>query len=399
MNILLFDDLTTKKNLLPFTFTKPTAALRVGIMTIREKWEKLLPADYSYLTDPYLTVKFSAELSSENLYINGAVLPDSRLINAIKRLRSDQILISGDVLLAAYGKFNTVDELLSIRASKSVKKVSFPHELIMINHVWDIFSKNAQAVRDDFALLTHGRKSQPIDDPHTKIYQKENIFVEEGAVIRAAIINATTGPVYIGKHAEVHEGAMIRGATALCEGAVLTMGGRIRGDTTVGPYCKVGGEVANSVLLGYSSKAHDGYLGNSVIGEWCNLGAGTNTSNLKNNYKNVRIWNYLEEQLSDTGRQFCGLMMGDHSKCGINTMFNTGTVVGVNANIFGGGFPPAFIPSFSWGGAAGMETYQFQKVLEVIPRVYERRKKSLLKEDVDILKHIFEQTKKYRKAT
>jgi UDP-N-acetylglucosamine diphosphorylase/glucosamine-1-phosphate N-acetyltransferase len=251
---------------------------------------------------------------------------------------------------------------------------------------------------DDFMLLTRGRKSTLVADAHTAVYNPDDIFVEEGASIKSSVLNAETGPIYIGKNTEIGEGSIIRGATAICEGSVLNLGTRIRGDSTIGPFSKVGGEISNSVVFGYSSKSHDGFLGNSVVGEWCNIGADTNTSNLKNNYADVKIWNYAAERFVDTGRRFCGLMMGDHSKCGINTMFNTGTVVGVSANIFGSGFPRTFIPSFSWGGAHGMVTFQFNKALDVMPKVMERRKKTLDEEDVQILAHIFEITRKYRKA-
>ena len=396
MNIILFDEPTTKKNLLPFTFTRPISKIRIGILTIQEKWEKWFAASYSFLTDEYLSKKFPSQNSNSNLYINGSVLPSADIIAAIEALKKNQVLIHKGIPIAFFGYINSLEELSSTDFKKSYKEVKFNHGLVMIQNVYDIFILNGQENRVDFELITHGRNSYPIEDPHTKVYNKKNIFIEEGVSIRAAILNAENGPIYIGANAEIGEGSIIRGANSIGEGAILNLSTRIKGDSTVGPFCKVGGEISNSVLFGYSSKAHDGFLGNSVIGEWCNLGADTNTSNLKNNYKDIRIWNYEEERYSDTGRQFCGLLMGDHSKCGINTMFNTGTVVGVSSNIFGSGFPRTFIPSFSWGGAQDFTTYEFRKALEVMPKVFERRKKMLTQEDVDILKYIFDATKKYR---
>jgi UDP-N-acetylglucosamine diphosphorylase/glucosamine-1-phosphate N-acetyltransferase len=262
--------------------------------------------------------------------------------------------------------------------------------------VWRIFQFNPEQIRLDYALITSGKKSSGIQDKHTIVYNESNIFVEEGVSIRAAILNAEDGPIYLGKNSIVQEGAIIKGPFALCEGSTVGMGSKMRGDTTVGPHSKVGGEISNSVIFGYSNKGHDGFIGNTVIGEWCNLGADTNTSNLKNNYENVKLWNYAKGGFTDTGLQFCGLMMGDHSKCGINTMFNTGTVVGVSANIFGDGFPRNFIPSFSWGGANGFTTYQIKKAYETAQKVMERRKVVLDDIEKEILANIFELTTAYR---
>ena len=398
MNIILFDEPITKVNLLPFTFTRPVADIRIGILTIKEKWEKMLKADYSYLTETYLSKKFPAHKSVENLNLNGSILPNELLIKALNSLKENQLLVKDQIPIAFYGDIYSIEELKSIAQNRILENVNFTHELTTIQHVYDIFIHNGSAIRSDFELLTKGRKSQSIDDPHTIIYNKKDIFLEEHVTMRAAILNATNGPIYIGQHAEIGEGSIVRGTTSIGENSILNLGTRIRGDTTIGPHCKVGGEISNSVIFGYSSKAHDGYMGNSVIGEWCNLGAGTNTSNLKNNYSNVKIWHHGQERFVDTGRQFCGLMMGDHSKCSINTMFNTGTVVGVSANIFGNGFPSSFIPSFSWGGAQGLKTYQFNRALEVMPKVFERRKKILTEEDVQLLEHIFNITSKYRIA-
>ena len=396
MNVVLFDDPTTKKNLLPFTYTRPVSEIRIGVLTIREKWQKYLPGSYSYLSDDYLKRKYPLFRSANNLYINGSIAPNYDLVGAISALKPNQCLHVGNMLLAFYGEIESVEELEMIRASVKYKKVSFNHDLLAVQNLYDIFINNEQSNRDDFELITSGRQSNHIEDPYTWVYNKENIFIEENVTIKSAILNAEKGPIYIGPNAVIGEGSIIRGATSIGEGAVLNMSTRVIGDTTIGPHCKVGGEISNAVFFGYSNKAHDGFLGNSVVGEWCNIGANTNTSNLKNNFSDVRIWNYEEEKYVNTGRRFCGLMMGDHSKSGINTMFNTGTVVGVHANIFGGGFPKTFIPSFSWGGAQEFSTYQFQKALEVISKVFQRWNKTLMKEDKEILKYIFEVSKKYR---
>jgi UDP-N-acetylglucosamine diphosphorylase/glucosamine-1-phosphate N-acetyltransferase len=276
--------------------------------------------------------------------------------------------------------------------------IIYNNAITLIDQPWKIFQYNASQIKSDFAFITRGRESAGVLDRHTKTYGTENIFVEEGADIKAAILNAESGPIYIGKNAVVQEGSIIRGSFALCEGATVNMGAKMRGDSTVGPYCKVGGEVSNSVLFGYSNKGHDGFLGNSVLGEWCNLGADTNASNLKNNYDQVKLWSYAKKGFISTGQQFCGLMMGDHSKCGINTMFNTGTVIGVSANIFGDGYPRNFIPSFSWGGAAGFITHQLSKVYETAERVMSRRQVELTETDKEILKYIFDTTEEIKKS-
>lgn len=396
MNIILFDEPTTKTNLLPFTFTRPVSDIRIGILTIKEKWHEWLPADYSYLTEDYLSKKYYVHNTQENLYLNGCVLPNSALVDAVKALKKDQILLKNNLIIAFYGHLDSIDELSSEKLFRSKENIFFSTEFISLQKVYDIFIHNGAAIRSDFKLLTKGRKSNPIEDQHTAVYNDQDIFIEENVSIKSAILNAENGPIYIGANAEIGEGSIIKGVVSIGEGSALNLGARLRGDITVGPYCKVGGEISNSVIFGNSNKAHEGFLGNSVLGEWCNLGADTNVSNLKNNYENVRIWNYEEERFAQTGRQFCGLLMGDHSKCGINTMFNTGTVVGVSSNIFGSGYPRTFIPSFSIGGAQGFKTYNLKKAMDVIPKVYARRKKTLMEEDVEILVHIFEKTKKYR---
>ena len=391
MNYILFDDYS-RFNLLPFTYTKPVAYLRIGIFTIREKWEQYLQSDVSYHTQPYLSEKFPLITASDNLFINGKISPSAELIAMITALEPNACIKRGNDLIAyRSGRTDNFDAeaLLAMAAEVSVGYIS-------IKDVWDIFSKNGDAIKHDFEFITKGRTSQPVSGSNTIIGNKDLIFMEEGAVMEATVINTTGGPVYLAKDAEVMEGSLIRGPFCLGEHSALKLGTKIYGPTTIGPHCKVGGEINNSVISGYSNKAHDGFLGNSVIGEWCNLGADTNNSNLKNNYASVKLFNYKKETMVDSGLQFCGLMMGDHSKCGINTMFNTGTVAGVGANIFGGGFPPTHIPSFSWGGAESMETYKLDKMLETANRVFARRNLTVSKADEKILQQVFEQTAKYR---
>jgi len=394
MNIILFDDPTTKQQLLPFTFTRPVADIRAGILTIKEKWEKQLPADYSWLTEQYLAEKFPCKNEKDSVYLHGAVLPDHELIDAIKKLKKDHALFAGDQLIAFRGNASNLHDLVERASHSSVENDQLSVAPRIVQHPWQIFSENGANIRQDFDLITKGRKSQPVTDKYTAVYAPQNIFIEENVSVKASVLNAENGPIYIGANCEIGENSVIRGNNAICENTALSIGTQIRGDSTIGPYCKVGGEISNSVIFGYSSKAHEGFLGNSVIGEWCNIGAGTNTSNLKNTYKNVKIWSYTTERFEDTGRQFCGLMMGDHSKCGIDTMFNTGTVVGVSANIFGAGFPRTFLPSFSWGGAHGLTTYKLKDALDVMQKVFERRGKSLTQADIALFTHIFEKTRK-----
>ena len=384
MNLVLFDDPATRTNLLPFTYTRPISKIRIGILMIHEKWEKRLGTTASFLTEPYLQKKFPAKPALDNLFINAAWCPDEKAVEQVKALMQGETLIHNEMILA----WRSAEMSLPDLGKKTPR--AFEGEIILINQVWKIFQYNAAQLKLDFALITAGRKSAGIQDKHTIIYNEQNIFVEEGVSIRAAVLNAEDGPIYLGKNSVVQEGALIKGSFALCEGSTVNMGAKIKGDSTVGPYSKVGGEISNSVIFGYSNKGHDGFIGNTVIGEWCNLGADTNTSNLKNNYENVKLWSYAKGGFADTGLQFCGLMMGDHSKCGINTMFNTGTVVGVSANIFGDGFPRNFIPSFAWGGASGFTTYQVKKAFETAWRVMERRKITFSEMDMEILANVFE---------
>lgn len=390
MNYILFDG-SYRNNLLPFTYTRPVADIRVGILTIREKWEFFLGSTATTITEDYLSSKYPMVEMKENVLINASFLPNKKMVSLIKSLKQNQAIFINDIVVAFFSK-DTQQEV----DFDTYEIIEFNDSIIKIEHTWDIFYKNGEAIQEDFNFITKDRKSQPISTSNN-IIAAENIFIEEGASIEFATLNASNGPIYIGKNAEVMEGALIRGPFALCENAGVKLGAKIYGPTTIGPSCKVGGEIKNSVIFQNSNKGHEGFLGNSVIGEWCNIGADTNNSNLKNNYAEVRLWDYQTEGFAKTGLQFCGLLMGDHSKCGINTMFNTGTVVGVSANIFGSGFPRNFIPSFSWGGKAGFTTYLTNKAFEVAKVVMDRRNIEFTKEDKAILEHVFEETKKYRR--
>ncbi|HOK51712.1 MAG TPA: GlmU family protein [Bacteroidales bacterium] len=392
-HFILFDDRWS--DLLPLTFTRPVADLRVGILTIREKWERYLQSSASFFTEPYLREKFPAIIGEDNYFINGSVLPDESLVNAMLALSEGEYLVKANTILAArLGETAAANFSNDIAHAEHI--ITYSAEVLQIRYTYDIFMLNGKALERDFKMLTQGRTSVPLSSSNG-IIGGENIFVEEGARVEYAIINASTGPVYIGRGAEIMEGCMIRGPLALCDHAQLKMGAKIYGPTTIGPNCRVGGEVQNVVIWGNSNKAHDGFLGNAVLGEWCNIGADSNNSNLKNNYSEVKLWNYTAEKFLPTGLQFCGLIMGDHSKCGINTMFNTGTVVGVSANIFGAGYPRNFIPSFSWGGYQGLSVYPLQKAFETAEKVMLRRNQQFTEVDKRILQHIYMITEKYRR--
>jgi len=394
MHLLLFDDPAIRPHLLPLTFTRPVGALRCGILTIAEKWQRRLGSPtVGYLTERYLQAKFpvcaDGAVTGPALVVNGAVCPDDLLARQVLALPPGTGLYCDDLLVAAHlADASQVAELIQdgLVARQAQEDVS------VIDRPWQLFLRNGVEIRRDFALLTAGRASQLVNDAPTIVYAPENIFIEPGVKIRAAILNAENGPIYLGKNVEVQEGAILKGPLAVCEGAVINAAARLRGDNTIGPFCKVGGEIGNSILMAYSNKGHDGYLGNSVIGEWCNLGADTNTSNLKNNYAPVKVWSHAARRFVDTGQTFCGLLMGDHAKAGINTMFNTGTVVGVGANVFGAGFPRQFIPSFSWGGSSGFETFKLNKVTEVAERVLGRRGLAYDAVEQGIMEEVFRQT-------
>ncbi len=381
MNVILFDN--NRVNYYPLSFTRPIAYFRVGIFTIKEKWEQYYKS-VSVKTEDYLSAKFALKVQKDNLWIDARIFPSQALISELNSLRIGEALAKNGTIFAFRNSTFTSDKLNVIDSNASFNS---------IENLWDIFLDNDREINSDFEFLAK-RKSQTLNQSNTLIGDK--IFIEKGAKVSCSILNTENGPIYIGKDAEIMQGSLVRGPFAMLNNSVLKMGSKIYGATTLGPFCKVGGEVSNAVFFGYSSKAHDGFLGNSVIGEWCNLGADTNNSNLKNDYAEVKLWNYETESFKNTGLQFCGLIMGDHTKCGINTMFNTGTVVGVSANIFGSGFPRNFIPSFSWGGASGFSVYKLAKVFDVVEKVFARRKLKFDKVEKDILTHVYEMTKRYR---
>ena len=389
MNYILFDG-TVRESLLPFTFTRPVADIRIGILTIREKWEKYLNTTTTTVTEDYLSEKYPMVEMDENVFINSSFLPNKELVDRIESLQKNEAIFHGEEVIAFFSLDSQEVDF------STYKSIEYDGDVLRIENTWDIFSKNAEILQADFDFLTEGRKSAPISKTNSLI-NPENIFLEDGASVEYSILNASEGPIYLGKDSEIWEGSLVRGAFALCNNAVVKMGGKIYGATTVGPFSKVCGELSNSVIFGYSSKGHEGYLGNAVLGEWCNIGADSNNSNLKNNYAKVRLWNYASEKFEQTGLQFCGLMMGDHSKTAINTMFNTGTVIGVNANIYVPGFPRNFIPSFSWGGASGFSTYMPVKAFEAAKVMMARRGVEFDEKEANILNHVFELTKKWRK--
>jgi len=393
MNYILFDD-QSRNNLLPLTFMRPVADIRVGILTIREKWEKYLKTKTSSLTESYLSTKFPIVKAENNILINGSVCPNADLISEINGLKPNQALVNDDSIIALNISEQDLDETGEMDIS-GIEEFTTKSPILKISELYEIFRKNGEAIRQDFNLLTSRRKSEKLSDTN-RVVGEENIFIEKGAKVEFATLNASTGPIYIGKDAEIMENSVVRGPFALCDHAVLKMAAKIYGPTTIGPYSKVGGEINNSVFFGYSNKAHDGFLGQSVIAEWCNLGADTNTSNLKSSYDQIKLWNYIQKSFIETGLQFCGLIMGDHSKSGINTMFNTGTVVGVNANIFGSGYQRNFIPSFSWGGTSGYKVFDIRKAMQVAQAMFSRRNKEFDDVEKEILINIFDQTASHR---
>jgi len=392
MAIILFDD-HAYQTLLPLTYTRPVANLRIGVLTIAEKWAKHLQTEFSFCTQPYLQGKFPVQINAENLFINGSFCPNPRLLEAIYKLPTGEGLYYKGRLMAV--KLNEVNAR-DFSFQKQFDRVhEYIEDVIYIKHPEDIFRNNGIELQRDFDLLTQGRSSAAISQTNTII--GDNFFAEEGAVAECSTFNTKNGPIYLGNNTEVWEGCHIRGAFALCNNSQIKMGAKIYGATTIGPYCRVGGEISNAVLWGYSSKGHEGYLGNSVLGEWCNIGADSNNSNLKNNYTEVKLWDYTTQHFRPTGLQFCGLIMADHAKCGINTMFNTGTVVGVSANVFGAGYPRNYVPDFSWGGAHHLEVYKIDKVFETVERVYARRNRQLDETEKLLLQEVFNLTQPYRR--
>lgn len=393
MNVILFDDQRIQ-HFLPLTHTRPLSALRCGILTMKERWDFVLQASCYVKTSEHLREKFPFRVSEDNLLINSAVLPSPDLMKAIQVLEPGSAVIKGEVVIAVRLAETEARLFDGQVLPEAIKQVELPNEVLQLQHPWDLFTLNDRVLREDYQLLTRGRISASISSTNRII--GSDVFIEEGARVECSMLNASTGPIYIARNAEVMEGCMIRGPFALGEGAVLKMGAKIYGATTIGEGCKVGGEVNNSIFLANANKAHDGFIGNAVIGEWCNIGADSNNSNLKNNYEEVRLWSEYKQTFVRTGLQFCGLIMGDHSKLGINTMINTGTVIGVSCNVFGAGFPRNFIPSFSWGSAAGFTEYQLKKAIDTASRVYQRRNLPFDAIEQQIFQHVFETTNSQR---
>jgi UDP-N-acetylglucosamine diphosphorylase/glucosamine-1-phosphate N-acetyltransferase len=394
MNLIFFDDPEHVVSLRPFTFTRPICDIRMGILTLRGKWHRHLQIkNSSNYTEPHLEGKYPLHIKGENLCINSSIIPDADLVEAVKKLSTNQMLFSNDIFIAGIFTDQLKADFDECNMER-FEKIPYFGEFQMLKNTWDIFSMCGKEIEKDFASLVPVMDfNRDISDIHsnvTIIGDPMLVYREPGATVYAGTtLNTTTGPIYLAADSEIMEGCMVRGPFFLGEHSQLKMGAKIYGPTSFGPHCKVGGEVNNSVFFGYSSKAHDGFLGNSVLGEWCNLGADTNNSNLKNTYAEVKLWHYGKKSFVKTGLQFCGLVMGDHSKCGINTMFNTGTVVGVSANIFGDGFPRNYIPSFSWGGAAGFTPYKLKDAIETAKLVYQRRNMVFDDEEQEIFKYLF----------
>jgi UDP-N-acetylglucosamine diphosphorylase / glucose-1-phosphate thymidylyltransferase / UDP-N-acetylgalactosamine diphosphorylase / glucosamine-1-phosphate N-acetyltransferase / galactosamine-1-phosphate N-acetyltransferase len=390
MNIILFEDPVWRNQLKPLTLTRPIGDLRIGIVTIAEKWQNLLEKPVSFLTENYLKEKFQVNFAENNFYLNSSYLPTSQLLKAVEKLPINTSLVVNDIVVALHTK----DKLEFAFDPKPINEIAFDGPLICIKSLPDLFLNNAAQINFDYGFITKGRVSQPINDKFTAVYGSHNIFIEEGVSIKASILNAENGPIYIGENAIIQEGSLIIGPVSIGKEATVAFGAKIRPNTTLGPVSRVGGEVGNTIFHGFSNKAHDGFMGNSYIGEWCNLGANTNNSNLKNDYKSVKLYNYNSDSLEDTGELFCGTYMGDYSKAGISTMLNTGTVIGVCANVFGSGFQEKYMPSFTWGGKTeGIENYRFDKAIEVINATMKRRNLQLSKEDLNILEYIAKQKK------
>lgn len=394
--IILFDN-EVREQLLPLTYTRPVCALRVGITTIAEKWERALKGKIAYITQGYLAEKFPIDYDDVNYVINGSVLPSAELVRLIQQMDFNEAFLQGEELIAAKLRGRQIEQLMRDEEFGELEGQDLEGTpYLKVNHLWDLVKHNHQAIVQDFAELTKGRLSAALPSSNQLIGPADLLFIEQGASVEGAMLNTKTGPIYIGANAEVMEGSLFRGPVAIGVGAITKMGAKLYGPVSIGPYSKVGGEISRSILQGYSNKAHDGYLGDSFLGEWCNLGAATNMSNLKNNYQEVKLWNYPSEKFVATGEQFCGLFMGDHSKTAIGTLLNTGTVIGVSCNVFGEGFPRNFIPSFSWGGKQGFHTYRTDRAIETAELVMARRHIDLDIQDRLILLRVFEDSAKYR---
>ena len=391
-NIIIFDDNDIRRQLLPLTYTRPIAKIRVGITTIAEKWQSMLgEGRYSWLTASYLQEKYPLVAESSNLMIAGHVLPSKALAEQALALYEGEAIVDGETVFAFNGKPSDFDNHNFSRTFAPAQKV------VSINKLYDIFEANSKAISDDFSRITLNRTSQPIPHSATVIGDASQIFIEEGACVEGAFLNTKKGPIYIGKDVEIMECACVRGPFAACHDAKVKIGAKIYEGTTLGPHCKVGGEVENSVFLGYSNKAHDGFIGDAVVGEWCNIGGGTTASNLKNDYGEIKLWNYASQRFERTGRQFVGLIMGDHCKTGVNCMINTATVLGVGVNIHGSGFPRNFVPSFMEGSSnAGFKDVSLKAFFNIAERVMARRGITLTEADKKMYESIYSIAKRYK---
>ena len=378
---LLFCDQSTIRNFFPFTFTRPSAELRAGILTFAERWQRLLGVEkIAYNTADYLSGKYPKSNTLEGtLSIYANFLPTPRLLEQLRSLKVAESITYQGRILASVEKSITLS---------SIPPIEWEEPLVLFEKPTDLFTYNDKAIDFDFKLLTEGRTSAPLSPTNGFLGDKANLFIEEGAKVEFATLNCQKGKIYIGKDAEVMEGSHLRGPIALCEHATVNMGAKLYGATTIGPYSKVGGEISNSVIWGYSNKGHDGFLGNSVLGQWCNLGADTNVSNLKNTYNTIQLWDYQKGGYSSSGLQFCGVLMGDHSKTAINTQLNSGTTVGVFANLFSAGFPSKYIPNFAWGVSA--EKYRLDEAFAVAERVMARRGIAFDQREQHILQWLFD---------
>ena len=396
-NVIIFDASDVRDNLLPITYTRPISHIRIGIDTIFEKWQSFIPdASLSPLTVPYLQGKFPTNFSDDNIFIAGHIIPDKELSVAAESLNLGEALIADDTLIAFRG---TKDDFENRRFTASTTYHGIVRKIFWL---YDIFQMNGDVMHSDFRRITANRTSQKLSATNLVIGDPlfndgtPKIFIEEGATLEGVTLNVTDGPIYIGKDANIMEGTCIRAPFAACLHSQVNMCAKIYGATTLGPYCKVGGELNNVVMIGYSNKAHDGFLGNAVIGEWCNLGGGTTASNLKNDYSEIKLWNYPAHRFLRTGLQFCGLIMGDHSKAGINCMFNTATVIGVGVNIHGAGFPRNVVASFLEGSTSGYTDVSLPRFFTIAERVMVRRNIFLTDVDKEIFTAIYNIADSYK---
>jgi len=391
MHKLIFTEEYCKpQNLHPFTLIRHIQDIRVGILTIREKWERLLGlASFDkwegYYLDDERSIKIDKNIGKDILLmVHANVLPTPALVRKIKKMAHGEFLSVKEEGAVAY-KFSA-QEVIGLHKIKMLRAVEVEEDLEVLHYPWQIFQLNDWAIRQDYKLITGKRKSRPVSKTNTVINPSQ-VFIEPGAKVEHCILNASTGPIYIGKHAEIMEGSMLRGPVAVCEGSLVKMGSKIYGATTIGPYCLAGGEIKNTVLMGYTNKAHDGYLGDSVIGEWCNLGAGTSNSNLKNNCGEVTYWVHADKKEISAGNKG-GLLMGDYSKAAINTSFNTGTVVGICSNVFAQGLTPKYIPHFSWG-CDGITRYKLANAIADIDKWKQLKGFTITEKEKQILTDIY----------